>query len=510
MALTFTDDEKKTITRRQVNIAIENAGLATTSANFVSDSAKLLSVDNANTKFYDYYSNQATQYENEATQIDGKVPATYAPSDITAAAQTPGNVLFFPVSMVSPTGYPDDIPCISDAGFTNNTVRGRFYPTSTNAQYEENILSNVTDPANGLTQCISFLLHGVTGASSASTTTQNPSPDIPGGPVTSVVVKVNSSNNFTPGDYVFISKSGNSGLYVVNAAGGNNLTLSSIIPSAGGFTGAGALINNTVNFTDLERMTLTSATYQELLTNLTNKIASLMTSWQTSLNAQITCLSANDDERTTQQTQIQTAITNAQAALAVISTWQALPSTGLGARYTATGLAPVSSEITSRSSYLATRITQIEAALGTSGTQALSQSGNTFTATDLTNRYYLRYKWLNVRINRATGSLRRYYASLQSAQFINQMAASNTSVLNDYNQYFLTKQIIFVDPTNIVQVKDYANLSIGDQVHIVSDKQGIISRVVKGLLGTNQVQLDSPIPNTYQVIDLARMYKELT
>jgi hypothetical protein len=121
----------------------------------------------------------------------------------------------------------------------------------------------------------------------------------------------------------------------------------------------------------------------------------------------------------------------------------------------------------------------------------------------------LRYKWLNFRINRATGSLRRFYAADQSSGALAELKNSNTTLAAEYDQYFLTRQISAVDTTSILQLKSNAGLSAGDQVSIVSETQPIIKRVIIQIMGTNQVKLDSPVPNTYQVGDLARLYKEL-
>jgi hypothetical protein len=121
----------------------------------------------------------------------------------------------------------------------------------------------------------------------------------------------------------------------------------------------------------------------------------------------------------------------------------------------------------------------------------------------------MRYKWLNFRINRATGSLRRFYAADQSQGALASLQADNTALGSEYDQYFFTKQISAIDETPIIQIKTNTGFAAGDQVYIVSDTQPIIKRVVIEVMGTNQLKLDSPVPNTYLTGELARIYKEL-
>jgi hypothetical protein len=504
MSLTFTDDEKATISRRQVNIITENDGFNSTIATFTDDEEKLLKVDDANNKFYSYYDNHVIQYETESRQIDGKVAATYLTSDITSAAQTPANVLFFPISGTA--AYTQLIPLISDSPFTNNTVKGRFHPTSTDAQSEETLLSNPTDTVNGLTELIDYLENGITSGSPASVSSTG---SVPAGVTLSTTLTVTATAGFASTQKVYLTNTTHSGIYeIVSLVLNTSITVKSLLPTLVGMTNPN-IDNNVAGFNSTERQNLTSTSYQELLTNLTNQITTTIANWETKLNNQITALNLNDDERLTQQTENAVAKVDAQNSISIIDVWQALPNTGVGARYTSTGISPISTEIIARQTFIATRITQIEVALGTNTFQALTQSGSTFTATDLTNRYYQRYKWLNARINRATGSLRRYYASFQGKNFIQQLKTDNNNILSDYNQYFTTKQIIFLDDTPIIQVTNTSGYSVGDQVYILSDKQVAIKKVIMAIMGTNQIKLDSPIPNTYQVLDLSRIYKEL-
>jgi len=503
MPIVFSDEDKKTITRRQINIATENEAFSKSEESFNEQKQKLQKVDDSNNIFYTFYVNQVDKYESEARQMDGLVADTYTGADVIAAAQAPTSHFFFPIS---PTpAYLYNIPLIQSGPFTNNRVRGRFHPTATDARRELNILNNAI-VTEGLQQMEFRLSNGITGGTPALIVTTG---TLPAGPTPGTVLPAASTTGLVVGELVYAYAGAASGLYQVTAIVPSvSVTVASIIPSALGI--ASPTLDNTVAaFNSTERENLTSGLFQELLTTITNTIGSLVTEWEGKIDAQITALTGHEEDRTLFKNQNATALLDLQNAKTIIDAWQALPNTGVGAKYTSAGMSPLMSEVSARLAFIPTRIAQIEAALGTSSGAALSQTGNDFTATDQTNRYYLRYKWLNFRINRATGSLRRFYAADQSSGALAELKNSNTTLAAEYDQYFLTRQISAVDTTSILQLKSNAGLSAGDQVSIVSETQPIIKRVIIQIMGTNQVKLDSPVPNTYQVGDLARLYKEL-
>ncbi len=508
MAITFTAAERKSITRRQLRIDMENESFQKSSDAFNTQQANLLEVDGANTKFYDYYNSICQGYENEARQMNGGIPDIYSPSDLTAAGQTPAQPPFFPITPAP--AYIRNIPLIQDAAFTNNKVKGYFHTTGTDARYEQNILTNVASPVQGLVQTIDWLINGITGAASGNTNTALPAPNIAGGTVSNVTVDVTNTTNFTARELVFISQGANSGIYIINSIGTLQLTVSSILPSVGGFTGAGANIDNTVvGFTNGERNTLTSGSYQELLTNLTNAIIALILEWEGKIDSQISIIPTNNEDRATQVAQLATTLADVNNTKSIIDTWQALSNTGASGKFVDTGINPISAEITARQSFIPTRLTQITTALGGTSADALSQSGNTYSTNSANNPYFNRYKWLNIRINRATGSLRRYYAANDAKGAVDQMKNDNLAIKAEYAAYFITKPVIFNDGSDIVHVKDTTGYSNGNTLTVVSETQPEITRTIVQLMGTTQIKLNAPVPETYILADIARVFKTL-
>lgn len=471
MAVTLTASDRLAITRRQLKIPIENEGFQTSLNFFSTQSAALLQVDNANTEYYNFYNGICQSYESEVQQINGVVAATYLSSDIDAAAQNPSIAPFFPSTPVPAYSY--NIPLISSGSFSNPGVNGYFTPSSTNILYEENLIA-------GLSTLITYYLSGPGSSSIATSTT------IPAGVVTGLVLTVADPTGVNTGNVVSIANGTSYGTYVVTGTsttiGNESITVNSVIPSIAAM--AGGTISNS-----------SSALQTNILKNITQ--------WGTFLTTQVTALTANGDARSTQATQIATALTNANSAEAAVSAWISSPS------YTSGGLSPITSEITTRTSYIPTRVTQVVAALGGTLSNSLSQTGNTFTATDITNSYYMRYQWINFRINRSSGSLRRYYALSQSSGQVGSLLSDNNSINAQYSSTFQTTAIKFNDGSNIVHVASITGFSNGDSVTVVSETQPELNFTILKLMGTTQIQLSGTVPTTYTIGDLARVFKSI-
>jgi len=503
MPISFTAAERKAITRRQIRIALENSGFALSIAAFAGQSIALLQVDVANTVFYDFYNGIVEAYEGEGRKMNGLIPSLYTGADIISNAQTPNLDPFFP--MTPAPSYIRNLPLIQDGTHTNNKVKGFFHPTGTDARYEQNILSNGT-VYDGLTEMIFRLNNGISGGGATTTTTTA----ISAGVQTGVVLTVAVTTGFSNGELVYINNGAASGIYLITGiVPATSITVSSVVHTQTGIA-SGATIKNTVAaFTNTERENLTSSLYQEILTNITNRILSLISEWETNLNFQVTFITGNDDDRATQVTQNTAALADVNNAKSIIDIWQALASTGVGAKYTSVGIAPISAEITARATFISARLAEIATALGGTSGDTLFQSGDTFGTNSAGNPYFNRYKWLNFRINRASGSLRRYYAATQSQGAVQELYATNVSLQSEYDSYFLTKSVVFNDGSAILHIKDLAGLAPSDSLTVVSETQPEISRTIVSLMGTTQIQLNAPVPKTYKTDDIARIFKTL-
>jgi len=521
MAISFTEQQKRDITRRQINLQKENDVhqiiVDGTNKNLVT----LQSVDLANKVFYDFFDTQARAYESEYEQISGQVADKYSTgdTDLLVAAQSSTSQPFFPPVSGSNV-YTNFIPLIQSGVFTNNKVKGLFHPTSTNSTYESTTLTSLVSMINRLNNGIS----GVFSASAAS----DLSAIIPPSQFSAVTVEVNISSGFTVNDYVYVNKGSASGLYQVTAVNlvgpPYSITIIGIIPSKIGMSGGGIEIDNTVSaFTDSEKQSLTSTKYTELLNNIAaasvvsgypKSITSLVSEWNGFLSNSEAALTLQNDSRSIQLAENSASYNSVTSAISAVSVWASLPTTGSGltmTKFMAASISNLMPSISQRIAAILTRISQIQTALGSSSANSLTQSGESFTSTDLTNSYYKRYLWLNVRINRVSGSLSRYYQTLNAKDQVSILYNNNLILSNEYDSYFSTTAIKFLDGSNIIQVNDFSKFSVGDVVSVISESQPEYSLGIVEKLGTNQLRLDRAIPVTYLTTDeeSARIFKAL-
>jgi hypothetical protein len=507
MGISFTTQQRLDITRRQINIAKENAAYAQTTASLSAQQTALLNVDAANAVFYNFFRTQTNAYETESTLLNGIEPAEYSDGtispftagDLSTSAQSPGSAgaLFFPGTTPAYTLFIPQI--VSAVNGLNNSV-------GTASVYEGNILTQSTSPF-GLTNLLGWLLNGITGATTGSTTIATEG-------FTSGQLSVNDDTGFSVGDLIYVYGGSNSGIYLVNGITPGQeitppfvdpiLTVTPIIGSMGTFSPGDSVTNTHVGFTNTERNTLTSSTLQELLTNLTGLIDANRMIWLANINAQLTQLMIQNDNRTLQMTQNASATTANNAAIATLTTWGAKPNTGATGRFVNASLTPVQTLITTRQAYITSRASQILTAVGN-----VVDNGDGTYGGIVGSSYYERYKWLDVRLNRASGSARRYFDSSSSLGALNTLSTNNTNLATDYNAYFLTKAVTDQEGKPIIFITDVTGLSIGDTITAVSETQPEITRTIANIISTNQVQLNTALPLSYLVSDTTRIFKTL-
>lgn len=506
MPISFTTQQRLDITRRQIRIAQENSAFANTSVQLNEQKVALLNVDNANNVFYAFFRIQSDAYEGERRAMDGNIPAMYTDGvvdpftagDLASSAKFPGSneAVFFPNTLPI---YTFLIPKII------NAVNGMLNPTGTDARYELNIITNA-DTSVGLTQVLNYLLNGISGGGGTSVVVT------PGFVGSNINITNGDGANFSVNDYIYVSDTSRSGIYQITSitpgalmSDPDVLGVLNIFPAAIN-PAVGATVKNTVpGFTNTERTNLSSAIYQEILNHLTAKVLSLISvEWFNKLGTQITQIGLQNDSRAPQVTQNATALSSDNSAQSVITAWVALPNTGAGAKYTDLGLSTIQTLMSTRQTYIPARVAEITTAVG----NVVNNGDGTFSGV-LTSTYYNRYKWLNNRINRASGSARRFFDTDSGTSFIATMIANNTSIAGDYDAYFLTKAITQNDGEIILFVTDITGLSVSDTITIVSETQPEISRTIVQLYGNNQVQLNASIPITYIQEDIARLFKTL-
>jgi len=429
--------------------------------------------------FYDKFHGIITAYETERRWLDGTTYITIPFSQIDdAAKRKEGNAHF--------SGSWDKFTPQITANVNGN-------PTS-NSSDNEDIALNGALSDNGLLALINFLQNGQSSGVSSHSLNVAYSP---GDPTIELV-----SGTQTVGKYLYIYGSGTSALVFVTGATGTMIDITEIIPPTGTIAIGENVIEGIPGFTNNERNTLVSSLYQNILTNLTNRITTRVALWNTALSNQLTQLSTNADS----SPDIATAKTNIQTAQTAISTWNALPNTGtLGtdSKFTNNNLSDLATAYSARNSQRSTRVSQITSVIGTASQDA--STGNI----SGTGIYTQRFKSISLMINSVDGPLFQYYSKLKLKNVNDQ---SNQNELGKLEIFSTTAKIFPLKSnavgTNVVVLQNSAGLSVGNHVLVVANGLPDIEADVTNVAGNN-VTLSKIVPATYTLVQKASLAKAL-
>lgn len=336
---------------------------------------QIVKKDEQTARIYILYNNahveRVTPYEVERRWLDGTTYTTITQSQIETFGVDGRVAHFFPTSWTK-----------SNPQLTSN---GNGNPTTISANSESGALNGSLEN-QGLISQIGLLRNGQAGAASKTL-------DVAYSPGAGSIT-IDFVSGFTIGKVLYISGSGTSALVRITGIAGVVISITEIIAPAGVIGIGGSVVENIPGFTNAERNTLTSGSYQRILTELTNRIKTTATTWDTSLANQLAQLNINIDQPA-QITAAKAAITPARTAY---TTWFALTDIGASGKFVNTSLDDLAVAYNARNSGMAARVSQITTGLG-SVTQnsegVFSGSGN----------YLQRFKCLGFLINTANGPI---------------------------------------------------------------------------------------------------------
>jgi hypothetical protein len=348
------------------------------------------------TRIYILYNNAQVErvqpYETEHRWMDGTTYSPITQSQIETVGEDGRSAYFFPVSWAK-----------SNAKLQPN---GNGNPKTTSINSESASLSSNIENGGLITQ-IDLLVNG---QSSSRPSDNLDSAYSPG--ATSIQVE---DTGHTNGNYLYIAGSGTSALVKITGVAGTTLSILEIIPPASTIGIGGSVVENIPGFSNSERNTLTSGSYQRILTELTNRITSAATFANTAMDNQLVQLNLNIDAAA----QITAAKTSINTAKPYYTTWLGLSNTGASGKFVNTSLNNFAVGYTPRVAGFAARAAQITAALG-SVTQDVE--GN-YSGVGL---YLQRYKCMNFLINTSNGPLFQI-TSLNAAKLTFQQKVANTA-----------------------------------------------------------------------------------
>ena len=237
-------------------------------------------------------------------------------------------------------------------------------------------------------------------------------------------------------------------------------------------------------------------------TNMVNAVNAL----KTFLTAEVALIPTNDPAN---QTNNQAAINNINnVTIPALNTWLAYPdfeSTGAGpSKLHSTQMGALSTALSNRTTFIATRITQLNAILGTI-TQDIT-NGNV-TGSGL---YLTRFNYLVLRLNLLGGSLSQLAASKAASNAQTSISANVSSTAATYANILPTTLLAAAgNGTAAVSVVDASKYSVGDTVFVVADGQPELQRAIKSIAGL-LITLNDVIPAKYTTDINVRLYKDLS
>lgn len=288
--------------------------------------------------------------------------------------------------------------------------------------------------------------------------------------------------------------------------------------------GSNTDIQNTTGQTAQTNLALPIITFAAVQTLSTNIIAAV-NGWKTALLAEAAAITAIVDPNVTNQTNNAAALNNINTVtLPTINTWLAypafnpLPGSTTGTVFNATDpttlaptqlhstqLAALNAAVGARTSFVATRTSQLNAVLGT-----IVQDTTNGSITSSSGFYGQRYSFLALRLHALNGSL-TMLASLQAA------STAQTNIIANIQMTAATYKSILptttfqsnANGTQFVSLVDVSFLNPGDSVYVMADNQTEITMAVKTIVG-NSVTLNDVVPAKYTTSSNVRLYKDLS
>lgn len=414
--------------------------------------------------YNDAHVERVTPYETERRWLDGTTYSTITKSQVeTFGADTGRNTHYYPVSWTK-----------SNAQIQPNSNGN---PTSVSTNSEKSLLQDGLE-SNGLIALINFLRNGQSSGAPSRSLDVAYSPG-------ATSLTFTTTHSFTVGQYLFVSGSGTSAMVRVTSAGSLTVNIVEVIPPAGTISIGGTAVQNIPGFSNSERQTLTSASYQRILTELTSRISTTAGLYNTALTNQLNQLKINIDA----VAQVNAAKTSIEIAQTAYSTWNSLPATGVGGKWTDTPLTNFTTSYNTRSGGITARVSQITTALGvvTQNSEGI-YSGN--------GLYLQRFKCLNFLINTANGPLQQIFGlKAATAQFQQKVAngADKLATFSNIVRYAgMTK-----DPVgNSAEFEGANQFAPGDAVLLCANDLPGVECTVSSVSGSSIV-LSLVIPPTY-------------
>ena len=482
MALNFTDSQIESITTEMLNIPQALASLNSDLAKVAIQRDKTLEKDAENTVFFGNYKGNIDAYHTELSNLDGTQKTEYPIAEVDLGARKDQNSRHYPIT---PVAWINMNPKMLDENIGN--------PLSTVDIHEEIYMYKIQETK-------SELVSGFAGSGS-DTTMDSYSVGDP-------TIKVESGGQFTIGQKIVVDGGSYSMLAIIDTITaeppadppaeppeptGEILGITVLAAPSGTISQNSTVVGSLSGWNETDRIS-GNGPLQDILTYYRSKLDSDVLTWGDVLLAESDALSNNDSSKS----DIEGAFNDITLSLGVISDWMSL----LGDRYSDSGLSDLQSEMDSRVPKIVSRIAAINTALGalTQNPDGTSTGGG---------EYFEMFKWLDLRINIAGGSLSSYYGLGMAEGVFEQQISQTETKEAEYNSVFNLE--LFTrdgDGTATIGVVDSSGFSIGDEVKIIANGQVVLTYIIIDVVA-NEIELDGIVSSDYALGGQARAVKRL-
>lgn len=461
--MALTQDERLSISKKIVQIPLQNAASDTISGQINEQKVKAQKEDEGNKKLMDDVTVLINGYQQEFARADGNGRNELLESDMTEAADRKLQNFFFPNDPATPT------PSIADGVWKNfipfayNKAIGKTYAEAYTTVQKESDLITAVNNAIAVVESFSAITRS-TGQSCNASGTCSLGPS-----------------------------------YTSQA------TCEAALPTPGVWTPGPDLIAN-------------DAAMQAAGTAL---IAAIQ-AWEDFINGTFAVVVTTDTDatRSGQNIASKADITN---AIAVIDAWQAITTyntahgqtTCIGfnaynvnllgpVKFRAAELQTIKDEITARQAFITTRNTQLSTNLGT-----VVQNLTNGELTTATGFYGQRMRIINTRLNAMGGSLTKFKGLERGQGAQEQAKSSNDNTALVYASVMVCSA--FRAPSTgsaTIHVLNATGFSAGNTVYVAAENQEEIQTTIISVSG-NTVFLADKIPQKYRQNEFARLYKVL-
>jgi hypothetical protein len=261
-------------------------------------------------------------------------------------------------------------------------------------------------------------------------------------------------------------------------------------------------------YTDQPTCELNSGVWTPAVSVLKTNIVNAVNALKTFLMSEVSVIVTTDLTAPNQANNAAAVYNINSVIIPAINTWLALPdfeATGVGpSKLHSTQLATLQAAFTARLSFITTRISQLNAILGT-----ISQNLTTGAVTG-SGLYLKRYNLLTLRLNALNGTLTQIQSLQGGSSAQTQIIANINSTTNTYETLIDTSLFSASgNNTPIIHLVDASFLTPKEFVYIYAEGQPELTRAVKSING-NAVTLNDVVPAKYSTSNNARLYVDLT